>query len=122
MQPIFALIVDSRHKKVYGNVYAISDMSVCLAMFLGPMVGGPVLYAFGFEILICSIAVIDVCFSIFSILLRTVNRLAPEIEIISDETEIDEKQPLIKSSQSTRRKRLTSSSSQVLIKNLFHIP
>lgn len=35
MQPIFAYLVDIRHSDVYGNVYAISDMSVCLAMFLG---------------------------------------------------------------------------------------
>lgn len=120
MQPIFAIIVDSRHKKVYGNVYAISDMSVCLAMFLGPMVGGPILYAFGFEILLCSIAIVDVCFSFFSMLLRKAHQLSPEIEIYNEELETDEKQPLIKS-QVTKRKRNMSSSSQVLIKSLLYI-
>ena len=35
MQPIFAQLVDLRHSSVYGNVYAVSDMSVCLAMFVG---------------------------------------------------------------------------------------
>ena len=35
MQPIFALVVDRRHAEVYGNVYAISDMAVCLSMSLG---------------------------------------------------------------------------------------
>lgn len=35
MQPIFAYIVDIRHNDLYGNVYAISDMAVCLSMFLG---------------------------------------------------------------------------------------
>ena len=35
MQPVFAKIVDIRHSGIYGNVYAISDMAVCLAMFVG---------------------------------------------------------------------------------------
>ena len=35
MQPIFAHLVDIRHSAVYGNVYAISDMAVCLAMSVG---------------------------------------------------------------------------------------
>ena len=35
MQPIFAHLVDIRHAAVYGNVYAISDMAVCLAMSVG---------------------------------------------------------------------------------------
>ncbi|CAD5122843.1 DgyrCDS11246 [Dimorphilus gyrociliatus] len=114
MQPIFALIVDTRHKKVYGNVYAISDMAVCLAMFLGPMIGGTVLFAFGFEVLICSIAIIDVSFSMLSFLLKNVDQMQPIADIDSDsEKEANEKQPLIKFSDSTKRWRRTSSSSQV---------
>lgn len=35
MQPTFAHLVDIRHDSVYGNVYAISDMAVCLAMAVG---------------------------------------------------------------------------------------
>ena len=52
MQPIFAYLVDIRHKCTYGNAYAISDMSVCLAMFLGPLVGGLVHFQFGFKWLV----------------------------------------------------------------------
>ena len=38
MQPIFAHLVDIRHTCMYGNVYAISDMAVCLAMFVGKFI------------------------------------------------------------------------------------
>ncbi len=70
MQPIFAHLVDIRHSAVYGNVYAISDMSVCLAMSLGPLIGGPIEYKFGFEWLVIGIAIMNLCFAQFCILLR----------------------------------------------------
>ena len=43
-QPIFAYLVDIRHASVYGNVYAISDMSVCLAMTIGRFTSYDILY------------------------------------------------------------------------------
>ena len=35
MQPVFAYLVDIRHDTLYANVYAISDMAVCLGAALG---------------------------------------------------------------------------------------
>ncbi|XP_064606061.1 synaptic vesicular amine transporter-like [Liolophura sinensis] len=90
MQPIFAYLVDIRHSDVYGNVYAISDMSVCLAMFLGPLLGGPVLYAFSYQTLLFAAAVIDLVCAPLSILLR---KPTPKNNWISD----DEKKPLVDS-------------------------
>ncbi|CAH1784903.1 unnamed protein product [Owenia fusiformis] len=70
MQPVFALIVDRRHSSVYGNVYAISDMAVCLAFFIGPLAGGPFIFAFGYPNLLICVAFINFCLAPFSWFLR----------------------------------------------------
>lgn len=93
MVPLFAHIVDLRHSGVYGNVYAISDMAVCLAMFVGPLIGGPIVYTFGFEWLVCGVALLNFCFAQFSCLLRRI----PSHEIPVETLERKEKEPLIKS-------------------------
>lgn len=89
MQPIFALVVDKRHTEVYGNVYAISDMAVCLSMSLGPLIGGPVVYSFGFEALVYGAAILDLVFCPFTLLLRH----------IPESTRKDEEKPLLNDSQ-----------------------
>ncbi|XP_064606042.1 LOW QUALITY PROTEIN: synaptic vesicular amine transporter-like [Liolophura sinensis] len=71
MQPIFAYIVDIRHSDRYGNVYAISDMAVCLSMFLGPLVGGPVLYGFGIQVLLFGAAILDLLCAPLCVLLKS---------------------------------------------------
>lgn len=38
--PTLAYIVDSRHTSVYGSVYAIADISYCIAYAIGPLMAG----------------------------------------------------------------------------------
>ncbi|ELU02979.1 hypothetical protein CAPTEDRAFT_203796 [Capitella teleta] len=70
-QPILANLVEVRHESIYGCVYALSDMSVCLAFFVGPLIGGVVIYEFSFEWLIWGTALVTAVFSCFSFFLRS---------------------------------------------------
>ena len=33
--PMMAVLVDTRHNSIYGSVYAIADLSFCLAYIIG---------------------------------------------------------------------------------------
>lgn len=35
MFPVMATLVDTRHKPVYGSVYAIADVAFCVAFIVG---------------------------------------------------------------------------------------
>jgi len=52
------VLVDTRHTPVYGTVFAISDIALCLAFALGPLSGGALVEAISFDWLlwICAIA------------------------------------------------------------------
>ena len=42
MTPHLGYLVDLRHVGVYGNIYALCDISFCLALAIGPLVAGPI--------------------------------------------------------------------------------
>ena len=42
MMPHLGYLVDLRHVGVYGNIYAVGDISFCLAFAIGPIVAGPI--------------------------------------------------------------------------------
>lgn len=48
MVPMLGHIVDLRHTKIYGSVYAIGESAGCLAFMLGPFFTGPIVKYFGF--------------------------------------------------------------------------
>ena len=45
MMPHLGFLVDLRHVGVYGNVYAIGDLSFCAAFAVGPVLAGPIVKA-----------------------------------------------------------------------------
>ena len=45
MMPHLGYLVDLRHVGVYGNVYAIGDLSFCAAFAIGPVLAGPIVKA-----------------------------------------------------------------------------
>ncbi|XP_052099031.1 synaptic vesicular amine transporter-like [Mytilus californianus] len=47
--PLLALLVDTRHVAMYGCVYAINQLSVCLAYGLGPGIAGQIVKGLGFS-------------------------------------------------------------------------
>uniref|UniRef100_A0A8C2WIA8 Solute carrier family 18 member 3a n=1 Tax=Cyclopterus lumpus TaxID=8103 RepID=A0A8C2WIA8_CYCLU len=46
--PTLALLVDVRHVSVYGSVYAIADISYCVAYAIGPVAAGQIVHDLGF--------------------------------------------------------------------------
>ena len=46
--PTMAFLVDANHVSVYGSVYAIADISYCLAYAFGPIVAGGIVASVGF--------------------------------------------------------------------------
>ena len=51
-------LVDTRHTPVYGTVFAISDIALCVSFAAGPLGGGAIVEAISFEWLlwICAVA------------------------------------------------------------------
>ena len=52
------VLVDTRHTPVYGTVFAISDIALCVSFALGPLGGGAIVESISFEWLlwICAMA------------------------------------------------------------------
>ena len=46
--PLLGIIVDTRHASVYGSIYAIADISYCLAYSFGPIIAGSIVISVGF--------------------------------------------------------------------------
>ena len=66
MMPHLGYLVDLRYVGVYGNVYAIGDLSFCFAFAVGPVLAGPVVKA-GERPLVyrrwcCCFLVVSLCF------------------------------------------------------------
>ncbi|XP_033757412.1 synaptic vesicular amine transporter-like [Pecten maximus] len=70
IMPLLALLVDTRHVAVYGSVYAIAQLAVCLAYGIGPSIAGQIVKLVGFSWLMWGIAIINIAFSPLCILLR----------------------------------------------------
>ncbi len=66
--PTVAYLVDTRHAKVYGSVYAIIDISYAVCYAFGPMISGLILHFIGFKglsIILCVILLMFVPFLVF---------------------------------------------------------
>jgi DHA1 family solute carrier family 18 vesicular amine transporter 1/2 len=40
MMPVLAKLVDTRHTAAYGSVFALYDLTLAVALILGPIIGG----------------------------------------------------------------------------------
>ncbi|ESO82718.1 hypothetical protein LOTGIDRAFT_82249, partial [Lottia gigantea] len=72
LMPMLALLVDTRHDAFYGSVYAIAQLSVCLAYSVGPSVAGQLVKIVGFPWLIRGLGIISILYTPLCILLRKV--------------------------------------------------
>ncbi|XP_034027275.1 chromaffin granule amine transporter [Thalassophryne amazonica] len=70
MMAIMAYLVDIRHASVYGSVYAIADVALCMGFAIGPSTGGAVVQAVGFPCLMVFIGVINIAYAPLCFLLR----------------------------------------------------
>uniref|UniRef100_A0A3Q2FJQ1 Solute carrier family 18 member A1 n=1 Tax=Cyprinodon variegatus TaxID=28743 RepID=A0A3Q2FJQ1_CYPVA len=70
MMAIMAYLVDIRHASVYGSVYAIADVALCMGFAIGPSTGGALVQAVGFPCLMVFIGVINILYAPLCFLLR----------------------------------------------------
>ena len=61
--PMLGLLVDTRHVSVYGSIYAIADISYCMAYAFGPIIAGNLVNSVGFTGLNIGIAVSNVIYA-----------------------------------------------------------
>uniref|UniRef100_A0A8C4RLB8 Major facilitator superfamily (MFS) profile domain-containing protein n=1 Tax=Erpetoichthys calabaricus TaxID=27687 RepID=A0A8C4RLB8_ERPCA len=61
--PIMGYLVDIRHTSVYGSVYAIADVALCLGFAIGPLTGGAIVKYLSFPYLMVIIGVINIMYT-----------------------------------------------------------
>uniref|UniRef100_A0A8C6KWU5 Solute carrier family 18 member A1 n=1 Tax=Nothobranchius furzeri TaxID=105023 RepID=A0A8C6KWU5_NOTFU len=71
MMAIMGYLVDIRHASVYGSVYAIADVALCMGFAIGPSIGGSLVQAVGFPCLMVFIGVINILYAPLCFLLRS---------------------------------------------------
>ncbi|XP_068424350.1 synaptic vesicular amine transporter [Clinocottus analis] len=84
MMPIMAHLVDLRHVSVYGSVYAIADVALCLGFALGPSIGGVIAEHIGFAWMLTIIGIVDITFAPLCIFLRNPPGQEEKIAILMD--------------------------------------
>ncbi|NXI47882.1 VMAT1 protein, partial [Galbula dea] len=85
MMPIMGYLVDLRHTSVYGNVYAIADVALCMGFAVGPSMGGVIVQAIGFPWLMIIIGVINIAYAPLCWYLRNPPAKEEKIAILSQE-------------------------------------
>ena len=70
--PTLAYLVDHRHASVYGSVYAIADVSYCLAYAFGPIVADEVYQKIGFFWLNMGIFISNIVYAPLLIFLKNI--------------------------------------------------
>ncbi|XP_066180272.1 vesicular acetylcholine transporter [Sylvia atricapilla] len=75
--PTLAFLVDVRHVSVYGSVYAIADISYCVAYALGPIVAGQIVHTMGFAQLNLGMGLANVLYAPVLLFLKNVCQMKP---------------------------------------------
>ncbi|KAG7216321.1 hypothetical protein INR49_021725, partial [Caranx melampygus] len=75
--PTLGFLVDVRHVSVYGSVYAIADISYCVAYALGPIVAGKIVHDLGFVQLNLGMGLANVLYAPALLLLKNVSQMKP---------------------------------------------
>uniref|UniRef100_A0A3B4G498 Solute carrier family 18 member A1 n=1 Tax=Pundamilia nyererei TaxID=303518 RepID=A0A3B4G498_9CICH len=84
MMAIMGYLVDIRHASVYGSVYAIADVALCMG-FAIPSTGGALVQAVGFPCLMVFIGVINILYAPLCFLLRNPAVREEKMAIIDQE-------------------------------------
>ncbi|XP_034548382.1 chromaffin granule amine transporter [Notolabrus celidotus] len=85
MMAIMGYLVDIRHASVYGSVYAIADVALCMGFAIGPSTGGALVQAVGFPCLMVFIGVINILYAPLCFLLRNPAVKEEKMAIIDQE-------------------------------------
>ncbi|XP_054464234.1 synaptic vesicular amine transporter-like [Anoplopoma fimbria] len=63
IMPLMGNLVDLRYVPVYGTVYAIADVAVCIGFSVGPAIAGPIVASIGFPWLMAIIGTVNIIFA-----------------------------------------------------------
>ncbi|XP_063787903.1 chromaffin granule amine transporter [Pseudophryne corroboree] len=85
IMPIMAQLVDLRHTSVYGGIYAISDIALCMGYAVGPSCGGAIAKAIGFRWLMVIIGVLNILYAPLCLLLRSPPAQEEKLAILNQE-------------------------------------
>lgn len=75
--PTLGYLVDTRFTSVYGNVYAIADISYSVSYAIGPIIAGGIVEAIGFTALNVLIAIVTLGYTPSLMMLRTIREYEP---------------------------------------------
>lgn len=85
IMPIMGHLVDLRHTSVYGGIYAISDIALCLGFAVGPATGGAIAKAIGFTWLMVIIGILNIIYAPLCLFLRNPPAREEKLAIINQE-------------------------------------
>nr|DBA30195.1 TPA: hypothetical protein GDO54_006208 [Pyxicephalus adspersus] len=85
IMPIMGHLVDLRHTSVYGGIYAISDIALCMGFAVGPSTGGAIAKALGFPWLMVIIGVINIIYAPLCLFLRNPPAKEEKLAILNQE-------------------------------------
>ncbi|XP_049925252.1 synaptic vesicular amine transporter-like [Epinephelus moara] len=63
VMPLMGYLVDLRYVPVYGAVYAIADVAICIGFCIGPAIAGPIVSSVGFPWLMAVIGAVNIIFA-----------------------------------------------------------
>ncbi|XP_030215662.1 chromaffin granule amine transporter [Gadus morhua] len=89
MMAIMGYLVDIRHASVYGSVYAIADVALCMGYAIGPSTAGAVVQAIGFPALMVVIGVVNILYAPLCCLLRNPAIREEKLGIMQQECPMD---------------------------------
>ncbi|XP_059379493.1 chromaffin granule amine transporter [Carassius carassius] len=85
MMAIMGYLVDIRHMSVYGTVYAIADVALCIGFAVGPSTGGAIVRAIGFPNLMVIIGIINILYAPLCFFLKNPAVREEKMAIINQE-------------------------------------
>ncbi|XP_068587619.1 synaptic vesicular amine transporter-like [Cebidichthys violaceus] len=74
IMPLMGNLVDLRYVPVYGTVYAIADVAICIGYSVGPAIAGPTVASIGFPWLMAIIGTVNIIFAPLCIFLVSPSR------------------------------------------------
>ncbi|GCB75108.1 hypothetical protein scyTo_0018174 [Scyliorhinus torazame] len=89
MIPIMGYLVDIRHVSVYGSIYAISDVALCLGFAIGPSIGGAIVKAIGFPWLMFIIGVMNIAYAPLCAFLKNPPAKEEKMAILSQDNAVN---------------------------------
>ncbi|XP_044138712.1 chromaffin granule amine transporter-like [Bufo gargarizans] len=83
ISPIMGQLVDLRHTSVYGGIYAVLNIALCVGFAVGPLCGGAIAEAIGFPWLLRITGLVNIIYCPLCLLLRNPPAKEEKMAIIS---------------------------------------